>query len=316
MKNKYSNFVLNKIHKVIRSLKRTNEEGGTLRHSRARRFRKKYRVLLISIQVLAVWYFFVLSAIQLNTFTNAAFNDVEQATASLHVQWPTEPEENNEWDKSSLSFDGSTAWGACSGIYSSIKNGGEDMQYSTWKYFVFKITDNKKPPASEAIYSAIVPNLNKGEVGELSFTNVTENGNYRFAVRRPLGHEAKNNPDENGYTYIWSDNIIEVKDCAQPASDKVNTPNNSKSAVESEGASVEQKTNSPETPTPETNTQEKVPETSSPETNTQEKAPETSSPESTTKETTTETTGTGIETNNQEFKNDQNQTSISEKNNE
>lgn len=218
MKKKYSNFVLNKIHKVKRSLKRTNEEGGELRYSRTRKYKRKYKLLLISIQVLAVWYFFVLSAIQLNTFTNAAFNDIEQVSASLHVKWPID-----EWDKSSLDFDpkgitlnrGGTC-GPPSNIFAQIYNDGEDMTFSTWKWELFKVGEGNenKTPIGEALDIGEVEMIKAGEIGTIESTaTIIENGNYRFKVTKP---------DRPGQEVIWSE-AIEIKNCGKAKSQSIET---------------------------------------------------------------------------------------------
>lgn len=83
MKKKYSSFVLNKIHKVMRSLKRTNEEGGTLRHSRLRKFGKRGRKLALLAQIAAIWYLSFAMVSYLTTDTGAYFNDVETISETI-----------------------------------------------------------------------------------------------------------------------------------------------------------------------------------------------------------------------------------------
>lgn len=83
MKNKYSNFVLNKIHKVMRSLKRTNEEGGSLRHTRLRKFVKRGRKLALLAQIAAIWYLSFAMISYLTTDTGAYFNDVETISETI-----------------------------------------------------------------------------------------------------------------------------------------------------------------------------------------------------------------------------------------
>jgi YqxM protein len=209
MKKKVTNFVLNKLQR-IHPLFRTNEEGSTIRNSRLRKFRKKGKKLIIAAQIVAIWYLLILSVSYLTTNTGAAFNDIEVIENSLHVQWDKQPEQpdNNEWDKSSLDFDGSKAWVEGNKVYSTIKNAGDRANStSTWRFYLYKMINNK--PSGEPVAEGVVPLIQSGEEGIISAT-VTENGEFQFAIRRPQGHPAKNNKEfgMEGYTYIgWSQKI-------------------------------------------------------------------------------------------------------------
>ena len=206
------------------TVKNENEwKGGVIiRYLRSRKFRKKQKGLFFGIQALLIWYAAVISSISLVGYTGAAFNDIESLDSSLHVKWDVpdlDLPDNDEWDKSSLDFDGSQAGGSCSRIYTTIFNAGDKANAtSTWRFYVYNVSDMNTP-----IDTGIVPVIESMSWGEISSDQVSENGTYKFTIRRPLGHPAKNKPDENGYTYIgWSEEII-VDDCNPDSVDDGNS---------------------------------------------------------------------------------------------
>lgn len=184
-----------------------------MRVTRLNKFKKRYRSFLIAFQLLTIWYFIIISTLQLNSFTNASFNDVEELDSSLHVSWYID-----DWDKSSLSFDGMQSGGKCGRVYAGISRGKNPIQFSTWKYDVFKVSESKTPignPIDTGFVSK--EDINESDrVATMVSNKITENGKYQFRVRRPLGHPGNNQPDPEGYTYMWSEAVIEVKDCTQP----------------------------------------------------------------------------------------------------
>ncbi|WP_223701370.1 amyloid fiber anchoring/assembly protein TapA [Sutcliffiella deserti] len=226
MNHKFSNFVLNKIHKIKSLLKRTGEGGILIRYLRIKRFRNKEKKLMILSQVIAIWYFTILTTNYLTSDTGARFNDVEVIENQLHAKWDVgeePPEDNDEWDKSSLDFDNSEAWAESCDIYTTIFNAGDKANTtSTWRYYVYKVVDGRE--VGEPVATGIVPTIQSGESGIIK-SEVTEDGEYKFRVRRPLDHPAKNNPNEDGYTFIgWSEKV-EVSGCAaQQEDDEINNP--------------------------------------------------------------------------------------------
>ena len=159
------------------------------------------------MQVLLVWYLLIFTVIQLNSFTNAAFNDVEELQASIHVKWPID-----EWDKSSLDFDvaGLERGGSCQPpeVYAEILNVGEDMTFSTWTWELFKVGTGQetKTPISPVLESGEVPMIKAGEKGRIITTKLQElpgDGQYRFKVTKP---------DRPGQEAIWSE-PIEIAGC-------------------------------------------------------------------------------------------------------
>ncbi|MEL3970698.1 amyloid fiber anchoring/assembly protein TapA [Rossellomorea oryzaecorticis] len=229
-----------------------------------KKFKSRYRSFLVAFQILTIWYFMMISALQLNSFTNAAFNDVEEQDASLHVSWYID-----DWDKSSLSFDGMQKGGQCGKIFADISRGENKIIFSTWVYEVFKVSKSKTP-IGEAIDSGVI---SKNEINQSDRTarlvseKITENGKYQFRVKRPLGHPGDNQPDEQGYSYMWNEGVIEVKDCVEPLA----TPKEERKQESSEDTS----NNKDETISPsETETkEERIPITPDTETTEEQEAP-------------------------------------------
>jgi YqxM protein len=206
MIKKVTNSVLNILQR-LHSLLRTNEEGRTIRKTRLRKFKTKNKKLLIATKIVAIWYLLIISGSYLTSDTGAYFNDVEVLKQTIQVgEW--EDKDNNEWDNSSLDFDGTRAWADGSNVFSTIKNVGDEANtISTWRYYLYKVINDK--PSGDPVATGVVPIIESDKEGVISAT-VEENGEYRFTIRRPLGHPAKDNEDYSldGYTYIgWSEKI-------------------------------------------------------------------------------------------------------------
>ncbi|MGM0902154.1 MAG: amyloid fiber anchoring/assembly protein TapA [Bacillota bacterium] len=178
-----------------------------MRRRRLKKFKKKSKGLIIAAQLISIWYLLIITVAYLTSNTGAYFNDVEVIENSLHVgEW-----DMVEWDKSSLDFDGSTVRVDGCNVYSTISNSGEDMTFSTWRYYLYKANEYL---TGEPVATGTVPKLAANETGEIS-AEVLEPGEYKFAVRRPLGHQGKNKKDEDGYSYIPSKKIT-VNGCNTP----------------------------------------------------------------------------------------------------
>lgn len=201
MKKQITNFVLNLVE-IIDSSSEMNEEGRKMRRTRLKKFKKKSKGLIIAAQLISIWYLLIITGSYLTSETGAYFNDVEVIENSLHVgEWDVD-----EWDKSSLDFDGSTVRVDGCTVFSTIRNTGEDMTFSTWRYYLYKADEYL---TGEPVATGTVPKLAAKETGEIS-AEVLEPGEYKFAVRRPLNRPGNNNQDEDGYSYIRSDNTITV----------------------------------------------------------------------------------------------------------
>ncbi|WP_404330872.1 amyloid fiber anchoring/assembly protein TapA [Mesobacillus maritimus] len=206
MNKRITNFVLKLIEKFDSS-SGMDEEGRKLRRTRLKKFKKKSKGLVIAAQLISIWYLLIITGSYLSSNTGAYFNDIEVIENSLHVgEW-----DMDEWDKSSLDFDGSTVRVDGCNVYSTISNSGEDMTFSTWRYYLYKADEYL---TGEPVATGTVPKLAAKETGEIS-AEVLEPGEYKFAVRRPLGHQGKNKKDEDGYSYIPSKKIT-VNSCNTP----------------------------------------------------------------------------------------------------
>ncbi|WP_180271188.1 amyloid fiber anchoring/assembly protein TapA [Fredinandcohnia onubensis] len=213
MKNKYSNFVLNKIHKVMRSLKRTNEEGGTVRHSRLRKFGKRGRTLALLAQIAAIWYLSFAMVSYLTTDTGAYFNDVETYSFGIKAEWedkePEYPPSDNDWGNSSLKE--VSQGGSCSpenGIFASFKNTGESVDHELTRYEIYWSETEDNVKNGEIVKKGTFPIPDKGEVYEIHY-QPEKNGFYKFKAYHEVGHANGNNGDDKG---PWS-GTIHVTDC-------------------------------------------------------------------------------------------------------
>lgn len=150
---------------------------------------------------MAVWYLFIFAGLQMVSFTNAAFNDIENQTAEIHVKWPVE-----EWDKSSLDFDNMKSGGSCSPpvIYAEIKNTGEDMTFSVWSWELYQVEKGQKKILGSVLDSGEVPMIEHGKIGRITANPIQgslTDGFYRIKVTKP---------DRPGKDEIWSE-PIEIK---------------------------------------------------------------------------------------------------------
>jgi hypothetical protein len=83
MKIDLKQFISKSIHSINRSLLRTIRGGRLIRHSRIRRFKKKYRSVSIFAQLVAIWYLTMFATIHFTGDTGAAFNDVETISETI-----------------------------------------------------------------------------------------------------------------------------------------------------------------------------------------------------------------------------------------
>lgn len=155
-----------------------------------------------------IWYCTIITGLQLNTNTNAAFNDVENVVASIHVSWPIDL-----WDKSSLNFENMETGGKCSPpyIYTKLKNDGEDMEFSTWSWELYQISGMQGGSPNlvgEALDSGVITPIKAGEIGIIeSYPENLVNGKYRFIITRP---------DRPGSGARWSEEV-KINNCQTPS---------------------------------------------------------------------------------------------------
>ncbi|MFD2638927.1 amyloid fiber anchoring/assembly protein TapA [Piscibacillus salipiscarius] len=174
----------------------------------ARRKRELKKSLFIKPLIGLYLLFLFLSSIAGST--EAAFNDVEEISASLKVGW--ELDEDEKWDKSSLTFDGQKVGGNCDRIYAYVKNGGDGDMEVPWGYQVIKISQGND---GDVIHEGETPLIDSGDSAELAYEGELENGKYKFKFVRPEGHPGG---DSGGFS-----GKIHVTDCAdqeEPGEDK------------------------------------------------------------------------------------------------
>ncbi|MGD6871115.1 amyloid fiber anchoring/assembly protein TapA [Sutcliffiella horikoshii] len=220
MKNIHSNFVRKNIQKFKNSFKRTNEGGISIRYKRTRKFTHLKKEFSLGIKVVAVWYLLIFSLVQFSE-TNAGYNDVELLSLPIVAgEWgESPPPDNDEWDNSSFEMDGSTVGVEGCTIHTTIYNSGDEANsISTWRYLVYKL-DSNEDVIGEPVNTGVVPIIESKEEGRIE-SEVTENGEYKIRVRRPLGHPAGNDPDEEGYTYLGWSKTIEVEACSEQSEDE------------------------------------------------------------------------------------------------
>ncbi|WP_330948838.1 amyloid fiber anchoring/assembly protein TapA [Virgibacillus sp. MG-45] len=180
-----------------------------MRLKRYKKFQKRYRRTKVGFQLLLVWACVLLAGTYFNTYTNASFNDIEDVSNYLHVDWEQEEEPGDpdeEWDKSSLvamEGDGSFGFTCNSGtveLFSMIKNKEDssdmagpstfDIQYAP---FEEKGPNNGHP--GETIYSGEIPALESGETVTLRFSaNELRPGKYKFKAYQRPGHPGNSTP--------------------------------------------------------------------------------------------------------------------------
>lgn len=173
-------------------------------------------------QVLFIWTLLLISGMQLNSYTNAAFNDIEEIawlikTADKFHEDPTD----ERLDNSSLTFTNKTNIVDCTSIGAWIKNAGDEDMTGESIYHVY-YHSNKNPVnpqkiTGQLVYEGITPALKKGFEFELTFnlTNESTDGKYKFVAFQRPGHPGENGnifPIKNAVTF--SDNI-EVIGCQQ-----------------------------------------------------------------------------------------------------
>jgi YqxM protein len=184
--------------------------GIVIRNKRLRKFRNKHWTYLFIVKVTTVFYVMTFSMMFLIGTTTAFFNDKETVKLPLKAVWEIEnpPEENGDWDKSSLEFIGVSS--DVNQISATLINGGDDMA-GTVEYEVWWNSDDKNPMKGELVYdNGIVPALK--HKGEHTLTFIpTKPGNYKFKAYQRPGHGNKTTGGNgNQEQVLWSGTITVV----------------------------------------------------------------------------------------------------------
>ncbi|WP_416314003.1 amyloid fiber anchoring/assembly protein TapA [Rossellomorea sp. FS2] len=184
-------------------------------------------------QLCAIWFVFALICQSIQGQTGAYFNDREELQGSITAAiW----EKEDDWDKSSLKFTGSSDQKVkgCPPIKISapIMNKGETMQGTTEYEVYFALKGN--PKMGQKVYEGLINPLKKNQTVYLTYM-ARETGVYKFrALQRP-GH-GNNNEDRHE---LWSESI--TIDCV-----KANTSEKGKAVEEKAPIIEEEQTNPPE----------------------------------------------------------------------
>ncbi|WP_077324511.1 amyloid fiber anchoring/assembly protein TapA [Virgibacillus siamensis] len=180
-----------------------------MRKSRLRKFRNNFKLIVNGSQIFMIWCCLLIAGTYFNTYTNASFNDIEEVTGKIHVDWEQEIEDppgDGQWDKSSLeSLTGSGDYGfSCKNgvfeLYSYIKNkNGSEPMAGPSKFEVQYAPDGQKGPnkphPGEIIFEGVIPALDSGEKAKLVFeTDNLQPGKYVFKAYQRPGHPGKSTP--------------------------------------------------------------------------------------------------------------------------
>lgn len=167
-----------------------NEQGGrTIRYMRVRKYGKRYRKIILGVQILLLWYILILSGVQLNSYTNAAFNDTETLAFTLKTQWDIEDENtDNGW--ASLEFISIKA--DFNEIAAVLKNGDDskampvESNYEIW----WAETGNALNLNEGELVAGGTFQLVTGEQITLKYSP-TKTGTYRFIAFQEEGKPGK-----------------------------------------------------------------------------------------------------------------------------
>ena len=176
---------------------------------------------MISFQLLLIWNLLLILTLQLNHYTNASFNDIEEVAGFISICSDFEGTdkfcEPLGWDNSSLKLINNGVTVACiNEAYTftlRYKNDGENMTHSIWDWELFKVegSGQNATPVGDSLAVGIVPKVMKNKDGKVEVTlNNVENGQYKFKIWRPIGHGGNNsggNNQENERSFIWSDSV-------------------------------------------------------------------------------------------------------------
>lgn len=184
-----------------------------MRSSRLRKYRKKYKKIIMLTQVLLIWYVAIISLSLLTSGTVAYFNTSSKVNATISAgKW---------WDDSDLTFvTGNQNIKACAPIEIEVelKNSGEDMAGTT-KFEVYYVEQgNPENKHGEKVGEGTVEEIKGGKTAKLTF-DAKDNGFYKFKVFQRPEYQG------NGSLEIWS-HMIHVN--CNAASSNVEIDNNDK----------------------------------------------------------------------------------------
>jgi YqxM protein len=168
-----------------------------IRNTRFKKYGRKNRNAIILAQLLCVGYIFTFGIHFLTFNTEAYFNDNSQVTGKFQAgTW------ENEWDKSSLKFNGNDqTFESCNQkeITVALTNMGSDMEGPS-QYEVYYIDKGNPKDGEKGGDGVIDPILAKKSIS-LKFT-ASKPGNYKFRAFQRPNHAFKDERQD-----LWSETI-------------------------------------------------------------------------------------------------------------
>lgn len=218
-----------------------------MRSKRERKHRKRFKTLAIGTQILLIWTSLIIVGTQINSYTNASFNDIEDLTASLDVA-EGEPPGDGIWDRSSLEFS-ANGYGFCTegikGLFSDLINSGDGDMAGKSLFEVHYVEDgpgpNKNHPGT-VIYQGEIKALKSNELTRLIYAQDLDSlapGKYKFkAYHRPGHGDPNNNNPDADLKSIWGEQTITISQADIEACKPANPVNNFKETKEPKATKV------------------------------------------------------------------------------
>ncbi|ARK28919.1 amyloid fiber anchoring/assembly protein TapA [Halalkalibacter krulwichiae] len=166
-----------------------------MRSLRSRKYRKKYKKLIILAQVLAIWYAFVISTAMVTSDTFAFFSASDSTTIAITTgKW---------WDGSELEFverPNTKNIKACAPyqLEIEVRNKGYQMGSET-EYEIYYVDNGSPKQNGERVSEGVIKPLGEKESTILTY-EALENGSYMFKVFQVRGYE----DDFERREEIWS----------------------------------------------------------------------------------------------------------------
>lgn len=182
--------------------------AGSMKLSRLRKFKSKNSRFLLFSKLVLIWYLILLSGVYFTSDTTAYFSESLQTNGGMSIgSWEKEePNDEEEWDESELSFitKGNQNWDSCEAltIKAKIKNSGNGDMQAEGKYEVYYIEKGNPQKHGEKMKldeeEGVIKALKSGEEIELTY-KADLAGRYVFKAYQ---HSLNPNNKE-----IWSEKI-------------------------------------------------------------------------------------------------------------
>lgn len=169
-----------------------------MRSLRAKKYRKKYKKLIILSQILAIWYVTAFTTAMLTSDTFAFFSTSDQTQISIQT--------GGWWDGSDLELivKNTENIKACppTDISVDIKNNGFDM-IDTTEFEVYYIENGNPKNNGEKVHEGYVESIKSGDTFTLTY-EAKQTGSYMFKVLQRPGY----NDDYDNRVELWSKKLM------------------------------------------------------------------------------------------------------------